>query len=237
MLRLVPTRAAGSASPVFRLDLDADLLEQRRGQYAAGVDDYGVVANPRALSVLLDLYVLWLDPLHRRVEHHRHSPRRARGLELVPVFLLCPRERSGAVGQRDDGTGLLGDRDGALERAVAAADDQHVHSGVLRCVPVTWVKVDGVKYLVAMMGEESDWVHNARAAGGHVIFRRGKRRDAVIEELPVPERAPIIRAWYSRTGGSTPRHYIGLDPQAPLEEFEKIAPRWPVFRLPAGALP
>ena len=111
-------------------------------------------------------------------------------------------------------------------------------SGVLRCVPVTWVEVAGGKYLVAMMGEESDWVHNARAAGGHVVFKRGKRRDVLIEELPVHQRAPIIRAWYSRTGGSTPRNYIGLDPNAPLEEFEKIAPRWPVFRItPPARLP
>ncbi len=110
-------------------------------------------------------------------------------------------------------------------------------SGVLRCVPVTWVEVAGGKYLVAMMGEESDWVHNARATGGRVVLKRGKRRDAMLEELPVHQRAPIIRAWYQRTGSSTPRRYIGLDPKAPLEEFEKIAPRWPVFRItPASTL-
>ena len=45
-------------------------------------------------------------------------------------------------------------------------------SGVVRRVPVSWVEVDGTRYLVAMMGEESDWVHNARAASGRVTRPR-----------------------------------------------------------------
>jgi deazaflavin-dependent oxidoreductase (nitroreductase family) len=111
-------------------------------------------------------------------------------------------------------------------------------SGVMRRVPVTWVEVGGERYLVAMMGEESDWVHNARAAGGRVTLKRGRRREAVLQELPVGERAPIIQAWYKRTGSSTPRKYIGLEPSADLGAFEKISSRWPVFRItPAGALP
>ena len=111
-------------------------------------------------------------------------------------------------------------------------------SGVMRRVPVTWVKVGDERYLVAMMGEESDWVHNARAAGGHVTFKRGRRREAVLEEVSVEQRAPVIQAWYRRTGSSTPKGYIGLEPDAPLDAFEKISPRWPVFRItPGDALP
>jgi hypothetical protein len=110
-------------------------------------------------------------------------------------------------------------------------------SGVMRRVPVTWVEVEGEPYLVAMMGDESDWVHNARAVGGHVTFKRRQRRDVVLEELPASERAPIIQAWYRRTGSSTPRRYIGLEPDADLAAFEQIAPRWPVFRItPADAV-
>jgi hypothetical protein len=104
-------------------------------------------------------------------------------------------------------------------------------SGVMRSVPVTWVEYGGDRYLVAMMGEQSDWVHNARATAGEVTFRRGRRKKALLEELPVEARAPILQAWYSRTGRSTPSRYIGLDPKAPLAEFEKIAPKWPVFRI------
>ncbi|HVP04696.1 MAG TPA: nitroreductase/quinone reductase family protein [Dehalococcoidia bacterium] len=110
-------------------------------------------------------------------------------------------------------------------------------SGVMRRIPVTWVEFEGQPYLVAMLGEESDWVHNARATGGKVVLKRGRRRKALLEELPVEQRAPILRAWYKRTGRSTPKNYIGLPPGAPLEAFEKIAPRWPVFRItPASAV-
>jgi deazaflavin-dependent oxidoreductase (nitroreductase family) len=104
-------------------------------------------------------------------------------------------------------------------------------SGILRRTPVTWVEYGGVPYLVAMMGEESDWVHNTRATSGVVTFKRGKRREAVLHELPAGERAPIIRAWYTRTGASTPKKYIKLPGDAPIEAFEAIAPRWPVFKI------
>jgi deazaflavin-dependent oxidoreductase (nitroreductase family) len=111
-------------------------------------------------------------------------------------------------------------------------------SGVMRRTPVTWVEHHGERYLVAMMGEESDWVHNARATGGAVTFKRGRRRKAVIEELPVAERPPIIHAWYQRVGSSTPRRYLGLPRGASLEAFATIAPRWPVFRITsADAVP
>ena len=110
-------------------------------------------------------------------------------------------------------------------------------SGVLRRVPVSWVEVNGAKYLVAMMGEESDWVHNARATGGRITFRRRRRREAVIEELPVEARAAIIQQWYRRVGRSTPYQDLRIEPGAPLSAFEEIAPRWPVWRIPPDALP
>jgi deazaflavin-dependent oxidoreductase (nitroreductase family) len=105
-------------------------------------------------------------------------------------------------------------------------------SGRLRRVPVTWIELDTERYFVSMMGEQSDWVHNVRAAGGEVLLRRGKARQAKLEELPVSERGAILKAWLGRTGAfSTPRKYVRLERFAPIEEFERIAPRWPVFRL------
>lgn len=105
-------------------------------------------------------------------------------------------------------------------------------SGLLRRVAVTWIEVDGSRYLVSMMGEESDWIHNVRAAQGRAVARRGRRRGVLLDELPVADRAPILQAWLSRAGRSSiPRKYVGLDRDAPLEAFESIAPRWPVFRM------
>jgi hypothetical protein len=81
-------------------------------------------------------------------------------------------------------------------------------------------------------------VLNARATGGKVTLKRGRRWKALLEELSVAPRAPILQAWYKRTGSSTPLKYTGLPPDAPLEAFEKIAPRWPVFKItPADTIP
>lgn len=105
-------------------------------------------------------------------------------------------------------------------------------SGLPRRVAVTWVEVNGSRYLVSMLGEGSDWVHNVRAAGGRAVTRRGRRRNVLLEELPVAERAPVLQAWLSRAGASSiPRKYVGLERHAPLADFERIAPRWPVFRM------
>lgn len=107
-------------------------------------------------------------------------------------------------------------------------------SGRRRAVPVTWVELDGNRYLVSMLGEGSDWVHNARAAGGAAVLRRGRRRRVKLVELPVEERPRILQAWLKRTGvSSVPRKYLGLHRDSPLEEFERIAPSWPVFRIQA----
>ncbi len=105
-------------------------------------------------------------------------------------------------------------------------------SGMMRRVAVTWIELDGSRYLVSMLGEESDWVHNVRAAGGLATVRRGKRKRVKLEELRVAERPRILQAWLSRAGvSSVPRKYLGLDRDAPLEAFESLAPRWPVFRI------
>ena len=87
-----------------------------------------------------------------------------------------------------------------------------------------------------MLGEESDWVHNVRAAKGEVRLLHGKSRRARLEELPVAARPQILQAWLGRTGVSkVPPKYLGLDRYAPLEEFERIAPGWPVFRITRAA--
>jgi hypothetical protein len=92
------------------------------------------------------------------------------------------------------------------------------------------VEYEGDRYLVSMLGERTEWVRNARAANGEAVLRRGKRRPVLLEEVSIPQRAPIIRAWYQRTVQSTQPH-IGLDRDAPLAEFERIAERHPVFRI------
>lgn len=87
----------------------------------------------------------------------------------------------------------------------------------------------GEHYLVSMLGEGSAWVLNARAADGIATIHHGRRRPIVLWEVPVDQRAPILRAFLPRAPGARP-HFPVL-PTAPLPEFERIAGQYPVFRI------
>jgi hypothetical protein len=84
-----------------------------------------------------------------------------------------------------------------------------------------------------MPGEEPQWVKNVRAAGDRLTLRHGDRRVHMrLQELPVGERAPVLKAWYGFTGlSANPRRHFKLDRTAGLEAFERIAIDHPVFRL------
>jgi deazaflavin-dependent oxidoreductase (nitroreductase family) len=103
-------------------------------------------------------------------------------------------------------------------------------SGKPRANMVTWVEYDGARYFVSMLGPRSDWVRNISAAGGKAVLRRRGGRRVRLEEVPVEARAPIIRQWYRRTWQST-LHHFGLQPDADIAEFERIAPDHPVYRI------
>lgn len=85
----------------------------------------------------------------------------------------------------------------------------------------------GREYFVSMLGEESDWVRNVRAAGGDVVLRHGGARRVHLAEVPVEERAPIIRAFLKIAPGGRP--HIPVDRNAPVEEFAPFAAKHPVF--------
>ena len=112
-------------------------------------------------------------------------------------------------------------------------------SGVIRRTNLVLLDHDGQQYLVALAGE-SEWVRNVRAAGGRVVLgRRGRRRPATLVEVPVGDRAPIIRAYVLRAGrraGSAPvvreaREYFGVRGDLTLAEIGSVADRYPVFRV------
>jgi deazaflavin-dependent oxidoreductase (nitroreductase family) len=103
-------------------------------------------------------------------------------------------------------------------------------SGKTRANVVTWVEHDGERYLVSMLGERVDWVRNARAANGGAAIRRRGRRAVRLEEVPVEQRAPILRDYLKRTAMATKMH-LGVAPDAPMEEFQRIATDHPVFRI------
>jgi deazaflavin-dependent oxidoreductase (nitroreductase family) len=102
-------------------------------------------------------------------------------------------------------------------------------SGLTRSNAVIVVEVDGQRYLVAPRGE-TEWVRNVRAAGGEAVLRHGRRKAVRLEELPVEQRAAIIKPYLKKTAIATKSEF-GLDPDADISEFERIAPKHPVFRI------
>jgi deazaflavin-dependent oxidoreductase (nitroreductase family) len=102
-------------------------------------------------------------------------------------------------------------------------------SGQTRANVVTSVTVDGVTYLVSPRGN-SEWTRNVRAAGGDATIRRRGRKRVRLVEVPVEQRAPIIKAYLAKTWRATQQH-VEVDRNAPVEEFARIADRHPVFRV------
>jgi deazaflavin-dependent oxidoreductase (nitroreductase family) len=94
------------------------------------------------------------------------------------------------------------------------------------------VEYEGERYLVSPRGE-SEWVRNVRAAGGEAVIRHGARRKVRLVEIGAAERAPIIKKYLKENTLSTKAHF-GIEPGAPLEEFQRIAGLHPVFRIVAS---
>ena len=82
-----------------------------------------------------------------------------------------------------------------------------------------------------MLGENADWVRNARASGGAAVLRHRITENVKLEEVPVSARASILKAYLQVAPGGRPHFDINLD--APLTEFERVAARYPVFRIVA----
>ena len=91
----------------------------------------------------------------------------------------------------------------------------------------------GQRYLVSMLGERSEWVRNVRAAGGEAVIRHGQRQAVRLEEVPVEQRAPILKAYLRRAVGARP--HLPVPHTAPVEDFQRIAAEYPVFRIVRAA--
>jgi len=106
-------------------------------------------------------------------------------------------------------------------------------SGRVISFPVAIADVEGDRYLVSMLGANVNWVRNLKAAGGHAVLRHGRRERVCLEEVEPGARAPILRRYLEVAPGARP--HIPVDRAAPLEEFARIAPDYPVFRIRADA--
>jgi deazaflavin-dependent oxidoreductase (nitroreductase family) len=102
-------------------------------------------------------------------------------------------------------------------------------SGRTVTLPMAVTVVNGKRYLVSMLGEDVQWVHNVRAAGGRAVFHRHGREEVHLEEVPADQRAPILRAYLQRAPGARP--HVPVNKDAPLAAFEQIATAFPVFQV------
>jgi len=102
-------------------------------------------------------------------------------------------------------------------------------SGRIVSLPLVMAVVGGERYLVSMLGEKANWVRNVRAAGGEVSIRHGRREEVRLEEIAVDRRAPLLKAYLQRAPNA--RAHLPVHKDAPLAEFERVAHRFPVFRI------
>ena len=103
-------------------------------------------------------------------------------------------------------------------------------SGRILSLPLVVAAVDGERYLVSMLGEEANWVRNVRAVGGEAALRHGRREEVRLEEVvALDRRAPVLKAYLKRASNASA--HVPIDKDAPLAEFQRLAPRFPVFRI------
>jgi hypothetical protein len=104
-------------------------------------------------------------------------------------------------------------------------------SGRIIILPLAMTVVDGERYLVSMLGTQATWVQNVKAAGGRVMLRHGRREAVRLDEVPVDQRAPILKAYLQRAPGARP--HLPVDKDAPLGAFERVSAQFPVFHVVA----
>jgi deazaflavin-dependent oxidoreductase (nitroreductase family) len=102
-------------------------------------------------------------------------------------------------------------------------------SGRMISQPVVEADFDGERYLVAMLGTTANWVRNVHAAQGRAVIRHRTREPVHLVDVPVADRAPIIRRYLQVAPGA--RAHIPVDREAPLDDFARIAADYPTFRI------
>lgn len=102
-------------------------------------------------------------------------------------------------------------------------------SGKIISFPLALTVMNGERYLVSMLGEETNWVRNVRAAKGKARLIHGISEQVLLEEVDASQRAPVLKKFLRLAPGARP--HIPVSKDAPIAEFEKIAVKYPVFEV------
>lgn len=142
-------------------------------------------------------------------------------------------------GGRPNRVARLLDRGSAMVCALGVAPDYMVtlevpgrRTGRIVHLPLVMVVVDSERYLVSMLGEDVNWVRNVKAADGRVTLRHGRSEEVKLEEVVPGDRAPVLKDYLKRAPRA--RAHLPVHKDAPLAEFERVAHRFPVFRIVPG---
>jgi len=94
--------------------------------------------------------------------------------------------------------------------------------------PVVVADYQGERYLVAMLGQKTNWVRNLRA-DGRAVLRHGRREEVSLVEDRSGNRAAILRRYLDLAPGARP--FFPIDRHASLGEFARIVDQYPVFHV------
>lgn len=103
-------------------------------------------------------------------------------------------------------------------------------SGKPITLPIVLLRFQHERYLVSMLGDDVNWVLNARAAGGDVAILTGQREEVRLVEVPVEARGPVLQAYMKAAPGAR-AHMAPLAVDSPLADFQRDAARFPTFRV------
>jgi F420H(2)-dependent quinone reductase len=113
-------------------------------------------------------------------------------------------------------------------RRAATLEVRGHKSGRKISFPVVVADYQGERYLVAMLGQRTNWVRNLRA-DGRAVLQQGQREDLSLVEDLSDERAAILRRYLELAPGARP--FFPVHRRAPLGDFERIVDEYPVFRV------
>ena len=94
--------------------------------------------------------------------------------------------------------------------------------------PVVVADYQGDRYLVAMLGQKTNWVRNLRADNHAVLLHRSREKVSLVEDFS-GDRAAVLRRYLELAPGARP--FFPIDRGAPQSDFERIVDEYPVFRV------
>ena len=102
-------------------------------------------------------------------------------------------------------------------------------SGRVYSNPVNLLELDGKRYLVAPRGH-TQWVRNIEASSEASLVKRGRRQAFRFEPLPDEAKPGILKAYLERFKPTVQR-YFPIPAGSPVEAFQPLAERYPVFEI------